>query len=95
MEEERREKDLRKRFKNLVKSGHISFAGGAWTQNTNSDWLTQSNSIEVGTIFLKEAFDIDRPTTAWYLDSTFGHSSATPDLLSLHGYDSVILSQLP
>ena len=75
------ERDLRSRFASLVSTNHISFTGGTWTQT--SDY----SSISLGSLFLKETFNLPRPKIAW--------QSHNPDLLSLYGYESVMLSNLP
>ena len=47
----------------------------------------------VGHEFLKNELNIEAPKVAWLVDS-FGHSAATPELMSKMGFESIVFSRL-
>jgi hypothetical protein len=47
----------------------------------------------VGHEFLQKELSVSAPKVAWLVDS-FGHSAATPELMSKMGFESIVFSRV-
>ncbi|KAL6080566.1 Alpha-mannosidase 2 [Balamuthia mandrillaris] len=82
--------------KKLLQNKQFEFVEGGWVQpdeaNTNFDVLI--NQITEGHDYILKHFgDGARPRIAWQIDP-FGHSSMTPTLASLVGFDALVINRI-
>jgi alpha-mannosidase len=81
-------------FKRLVSDGQIEFVGGGWSQHdeANPDIIAMINQMTLGHDYLYKNFGIT-PKIAWQIDP-FGHSSVTPTIFNLMGYESLVINRI-
>ena len=82
-------------LKNLHARGQLEFIGGGWVMHDEADTSLRGilNQMTEGLMFLNTTLGV-RPTVGWHIDP-FGHSSFTPELYSLLGYDAIVLNRIP
>ena len=85
---------VRAQFRTLVSNGQLEFVGGGWVQNDEANPTAEAviNQVSEGHDYLEKLFGI-RPHIGWQIDP-FGHSSLTPSLWSLMGYDAMVINRI-
>jgi hypothetical protein len=86
--------DTKDTFTRLVKNGQMEFVGGGWVQNDEANPTAEAviNQVSEGHDYLENLFGV-RPKIGWQIDP-FGHSSLTPSLWSLMGYDAMVINRI-
>lgn len=81
-------------MKKLVSEGRLEFINGGWVSADEAcpSYEEQIMNMMTGHAFLKRTFDVT-PKHAWHPDS-FGHSSATPDLFSRMGFETISFARI-
>jgi len=87
-------KDAKRQFKKLVENGQIEFVNGGWVQNDEAspDPVAVINHMTTGHEYLLKNFGV-APRIGWQIDP-FGHSSVTPSLWSLMGFDALVINRI-
>lgn len=86
--------ETREEFKSLVRVGRWEFVGGGWSQNdeANPDYSAIINQMTQGHDYLLKTFGVV-PKVGWQIDP-FGHSSVTPALFALMGFDALVINRI-
>lgn len=88
------DKDHRNKLQELVKNGQFQFMGGGWVMNDESLTIYKNAilQIQTGLDWLEKTFGV-RPRVGWQIDP-FGNSPVTPSILSILGYEGIVLSRI-
>jgi len=81
-------------FQGLVSRGQIEFVNGGWVQNdeANPDPVSMIAQMTTGHEYIQKNFGVS-PRIAWQIDP-FGHSSVTPSLWSLMGFEALVINRI-
>ena len=84
----------KKKLHKLVENGQWQFMGGGWVMNDESLTVYKNAflQIQTGIQFLEETFGV-RPKIGYQIDP-FGNSPVTPSILSILGYEGIVLSRI-
>lgn len=77
-----------------MEKGQFGFMGGGWVMNDESltDYKNAFLQIMTGVKWLEDTFNT-RPRIGWQIDP-FGNSPVTPSILSIFGYEGIVLSRI-
>lgn len=80
--------------KRFVTNGQLEFVGGGWSQHDEAtpDIASVLNQMTEGHQYLFDTFGV-RPRFGWQIDP-FGHSSLTPSLFALMGFDALVINRI-
>lgn len=86
--------ESRQKLHDLVNNGQFQFMGGGWVMNDESLTVYKNAflQIQTGIEWLEETFNV-RPRVGWQIDP-FGNSPVTPSILSILGYEGIVLSRI-
>jgi hypothetical protein len=87
-------KDDRDKLHELVRNGQFQFMGGGWVMNDESLTVYKNAflQIQTGIDWIESTFGV-RPKIGWQIDP-FGNSAVTPSILSILGYEGIVLSRI-
>jgi alpha-mannosidase len=87
--------ETKKEVFDLISKGQIEFILGGWVANDEACPTYEEIIVNymIGHEFLKKEMNVEAPKVAWLVDS-FGHSAATPELMSKMGFESVVFSRV-
>ena len=91
---EETDQSMRDKLHQLVKNGQFQFMGGGWVMNDESLTVYKNAflNIQTGIDWIEETFNV-RPKIGWQIDP-FGNSAVTPSMLSILGYEGIVLSRI-
>jgi hypothetical protein len=86
--------DQRQKLHTLVDEGRFQFMGSGWVMNDESlsSYKNAFIQLETGISWIEETFGV-RPRIGYQIDP-FGNSPVTPSMLSILGYEGVVLSRI-
>ena len=86
--------DMKQKLKDLIANGQFQFMGGGWVMNDESltDYKNAIIQIQTGLDWILSTFGV-RPKIGWQIDP-FGNSPVTPSILSILGYEGIVLSRI-
>jgi alpha-mannosidase len=84
----------RQAIQKLVKNGQFSFMGGGWVMHDESltDYRNVYLQLKTGHKWLNDTFGV-MPRIGWQIDP-FGNSAVTPGILSVLGYEGIVLNRI-